>query len=182
MITIFRKIGDTIFPSDLLNGIVTLDKVEKYLKKASDGRLDVFKSIINHLKHIAGSTAQDVQNICELYSTNFISYIPEEEERLRLKRKISKLLHIAAISNEKIRSHSPPKSPQKSVHSTNYTQETGKIEDDFERPEEIFKISTLPNQSKISKFSKGIFDDELNELEDLDFISPPPLVKDLAEE
>ena len=182
MITIFRKIGDTIFPSDLLNGIVTLDKVEKFLKKLSDGRLEIFKSIINHLKHIADSTAQDVQNLCELYSTNFISYIPEEEERLRLKRKISKLLHIAAISNEKTRSHSPPKSPQKSAHSTDYTQETGEIEDDFERPEEIVKISTLPNQSKITKFSRGIFDDELNELEDLDFISPPPLVKDLAEE
>lgn len=151
-----------IIYSDLLNGIVTLDKLYKYYKSSSNiGTEELFNTIIEHIQLLIDKQIYSVDEIIKLYTELLLSELINKEhteaDKSRINRKITQLLKEAVLNNlNNDNNKSITNSPIKVLHNKNETITNVKdkkiIIFDKTIPEQISTKNNTTNINKVKLF------------------------------
>jgi len=84
----------------LFNGIVTLDKLQKFYKAGGLGAEETFNAIIQHMRQQVDKRVFSVDESVSLYTELFLSELlrDNEQDRGRVTRKLSQLLKEAVLN------------------------------------------------------------------------------------
>ena len=171
-ILVMQEIGIELFPSDSLNGVVTLDKIQKLLKRAGGGRSELLKCITDHLVAVVEKGKMVADEICTLFTSALVYSIDDSSEKNRVERKINKVLQLTALTNENSRSQSPPAfvgRDRMDVFTAVASASSGVESNDTRNENECTATHTYD-------------DDEFEDLLDNEVLDAPPKVKDLFDE
>ena len=194
VLVILTEIGFQLFPKEALNGVVTLEKLQKQLKKLGGGRLEVLNAVTDHLSVAVGKNKTDPEELSNIFTSRLVHFVDEDNDRIRVERKVQKLLHLAAVT---------PKVLSKSPTMTEIDNQVG---DRFgggggaaaasasvaAYPPSASSVQIAPSNPKLAPKDKisGVkflsanksIADEFEDLDDVDVIGKPPPVRDLAED
>ena len=171
-ILVMQEIGIELFPSDSLNGVVTLDKIQKLLKRAGGGRSELLKCITDHLVAVVEKGKMVADEICTLFTSALVYSIDDSSEKNRVERKINKVLQLTALTNENSRSQSPPAfvgRDRMDVFTAVASASSG-VQSNDTRNENEYTATHIYD------------DDEFEDLLDNEVLDAPPKVKDLFDE
>mmetsp|Transcript_14403 Transcript_14403/g.21600 ORF Transcript_14403/g.21600 Transcript_14403/m.21600 type:complete len:785 (+) Transcript_14403:74-2428(+) len=97
--------GSYMLPSDLLNGVVSVEKVNKSHKKMGGHRAEVWTALTDHMRRIIESKRMSQEEICKIVTSSLVNHI-DADDRSRVERKVLKLVQLAVLPPEK-ESHTP---------------------------------------------------------------------------
>jgi hypothetical protein len=199
VLVILTEVGFQLFPKEVLNGVVTLDKVQKALKKLGGGRLELLNVILDHLSTAVAQHLADADEMAGIFTARITHFVDDEgDNNVRVQRKVHKLLQLAAVSSRSPRNRS--KSPTSPTSAMGKSSASASISLDLSESKEVqtrssiqtdiitsAKSSSLASIGKVAtnnraanKFSKSFVDD-FEDLDDVDTIGAPPPVRDLAD-
>ena len=108
VITIIRQKGAELVPEEALNGVVTVERLKKILKKNGFGPSEIWSCFSSHLQTLLKIRPMQLQELQDVFTKALIEHITDSSERQRIERKVSKLVGLSILPEGLSRSPSPP--------------------------------------------------------------------------
>jgi len=100
-LVIVSEKGGEVLSIDVLNGVVSLDRLSKEHKRRGDGRSEFWSLITGHLQRLVQSRIIDATEIVQIFTSALTDFVTEashdDGDKKRLGRKVSTLLQQAIV-------------------------------------------------------------------------------------
>jgi len=112
VITIIQEKGSELIPEEALNGVVTVERLKKILKKNGFGRCEIWSLMCLHLQTLLKMRPLLLQELQDVFTSALVTHIHDANEKQRVERKVNKLVGLSILPEGISRSPSPPNRAQ----------------------------------------------------------------------
>jgi hypothetical protein len=112
VVTIIQEKGSELIPEEALNGVVTVERLKKILKKNGFGRCEIWSLMCLHLQTLLKMRPLLLQELQDVFTSALITHIHDANEKQRVERKVNKLVGLSILPEGISRSPSPPNRAQ----------------------------------------------------------------------
>jgi hypothetical protein len=85
---------------EILNGVITEDKVHRNLRRLGGGRRELWDVIAVHLKGLVSSQGAKPEELSHIFTAALVLHLPRGDEQHRAERKIHTLLNLVILPKE----------------------------------------------------------------------------------
>lgn len=83
-----------LYYRDILNGVITEDKVHRNMRKLGGGRLELWRLLTLHLRGLVAGMGAKPEELSHIFTAALIMHVPRGDEEHRAERKIRTLIQL----------------------------------------------------------------------------------------